>query len=99
MVRLEERAAQWRRAPQDRFLPNAFECVSIGLGVPRSKRTADQRKMMRTATRFHGLRAGLMFVVLLLIGGAAGWLWNDTQEKRTELLVKAVLIAPPDIPL
>ncbi|MFM9964256.1 MAG: protein kinase domain-containing protein [Planctomycetaceae bacterium] len=64
-LRLEERSAQWQRTHERRHLPSLLEFTSIVCGVPNRKRTAEQRRMMRTATRHHAVRWGSLLLMLV----------------------------------
>ena len=64
-LRLEDRSAQWQRTRERRHIPSLFEYTSIVCGVPSRTQTAEQRRMMRTATRHHVLRWGSLLVLLL----------------------------------
>ena len=66
---LSQRSSQWNREPAIRFFPNPFEMARIELGVPRSKRTEDQRALMMAARRWYGIVAALsllLFAAILL---------------------------------
>ena len=56
---------QWTRQRQSRYLPSLFEYTSIVCGVPRRKRTEEQCRMMRRATRHHAVRWGSLLVLLV----------------------------------
>src|SRR5439155_26533393 len=53
---LEERTAQWSRTRDARFLPTAWEYATIALGVPTSKRSPDQRRLLRAARGYYLMR-------------------------------------------
>jgi serine/threonine protein kinase/formylglycine-generating enzyme required for sulfatase activity len=72
---LAERAGVWNAKPTTRHLPSLWEDVKIRLLTNHKRWTGPQRKMMRRAGRFHGIRgtvAGLIFIVALF----AGWQIN-----------------------
>jgi serine/threonine protein kinase/formylglycine-generating enzyme required for sulfatase activity len=106
-LRLSECAANWNARPGNRRLPTLLEYLGICAltrwrfwGVP-------ERRMMRAATRDHGLRLATVFLVLLAMALA---LRNYVAEQnrvlaeqkqqgerqRAELVVDAVLKAPAD---
>src|SRR5579871_2090932 len=68
-LRLEERAASWNAKPEPRNLPAWWEWLAIGVLVPQRSWNDAQGKLMRTASRYHGLRgvalAGLLAVAVL----------------------------------
>jgi serine/threonine protein kinase/formylglycine-generating enzyme required for sulfatase activity len=97
---LEERTTEWTRSRQTRFLPSAREYVTILLGVPRLRRTPEQRALLRAAGRRHAARWGL---ALLAAVGVALFVQQYTAAVRragrrdaagTE--VQALLSAAPD---
>ena len=55
---LEERAAQWARSHDSRFLLSLREYLAVQLGVPRRQRTAEQEDLVRAAGRRHGRNWG-----------------------------------------
>jgi serine/threonine protein kinase/formylglycine-generating enzyme required for sulfatase activity len=70
-LRLAERAELWNAKPENRRLPSVLEWASIRALTKKTEWTDTQRRMMRRAGRFHGLRALGTMVVLgaaLLIG-------------------------------
>jgi serine/threonine protein kinase/formylglycine-generating enzyme required for sulfatase activity len=72
---LAERAGVWNAKPTTRHLPSLWEDVKIRLLTNHKRWTGPQRKMVRRAGRFHGIRstvAGLIFIVALF----AGWQIN-----------------------
>jgi formylglycine-generating enzyme required for sulfatase activity len=92
-LRLEERTAQWTRSPQDRFLPSPFEYAAIMLGVPRARRTPEERAMLRSATRLYGTWAGVALALLALVGG---WTWELHGIDQGTRLVEVVKDAGPE---
>jgi formylglycine-generating enzyme required for sulfatase activity len=69
-LRLAERAALWTVKPERRFLPAWWEWLTIRLLTRPRDWTDPQRRMMRRATRYHGLRLAVLAAVLALIGWA-----------------------------
>src|SRR5262249_31544541 len=74
-LRLAERAALWDAKPENRRLPSVLEWANIRLLTKPSEWTKPQRRMMRRADRWHGLR---LFVTAILIalttwGGLEGY--------------------------
>jgi serine/threonine protein kinase/formylglycine-generating enzyme required for sulfatase activity len=97
---LEERTAQWGRTPERRFLPSAWEALSITLAVPKKRRTPEQQTVMRTAARYHGLRVGVFFAVAFLLALLGLWyaaaVRTAARRQQTETLVNAVLDVSPE---
>ena len=90
-LRLAERSALWNAKPENRHLPAWWEYLSV-VGLTRRKSwTPAQRKMMRQAGRFHGVRAvmGLAVVVLLMTAGVSiqQRIADKNERTRTEGLV------------
>jgi len=71
-LRLAERSAAWNAKPEIRQLPAWWEWANIRLFTRKRDWTAPQRKMMRTARRYHVTR-GLILTVLLALLGWSGW--------------------------
>jgi serine/threonine protein kinase/formylglycine-generating enzyme required for sulfatase activity len=67
-LRLAERTASWNAKPENRHLPALWEWASVLLLTRKREWTAAQRKVMSKATRYHGLRAVALAV---LLGAAA----------------------------
>jgi hypothetical protein len=91
---LEERAAQWSRTHDRRFLPSVLEFLRIALAVPRRKRNADQRALMRTAARHHVVRWGVALAAVLMVAIAMHWYFVRIRG-IADTLVHAVLVASP----
>ena len=91
-LRLEERAAQWSRHHQSRYLPSLFEYSTIVAAVPRRKRTVEQRRMMRGATRFYAL---MTMAGLMIVGLVSGTAWEMQGRSQAKRLVQAIYAATP----
>src|SRR5262249_5678220 len=74
-------------------LPTPLEYAAIVAGVPRRERTPDQRRLMRAATRRHGLLGSLIILAAVLF---VGTIWYLNGEGAALLLVRAILAAKPD---
>jgi formylglycine-generating enzyme required for sulfatase activity len=68
-LRLAERAALWSIKRENRHLPAWWEWANIRLFTRSKDWTEPQRRMMRTATRYHVFGASALLVLLL----ATGW--------------------------
>ncbi|MDA1051276.1 MAG: protein kinase [Planctomycetota bacterium] len=90
-LRLAERSALWNAKPENRHLPAWWEYLSVVVLTRRKSWTQAQRKMMRKAGRFHGVRAalGLATVALLIIAGVSlqQRISGQSERTRTEGLV------------
>jgi formylglycine-generating enzyme required for sulfatase activity len=67
-LRLAERTALWQAKPENRHLPSWWEWPNIRLWTRKRDWTEPQRRMMRRAGRYHGLRLALLLAALALIG-------------------------------
>lgn len=65
-LRLSDLSVTWNSKPENRFLPSWWENLDIRLFTDKKKWTETQRKMMSSAGRVHGIRSGI--VALLLVG-------------------------------
>ncbi|MCY2993291.1 MAG: SUMF1/EgtB/PvdO family nonheme iron enzyme [Planctomycetota bacterium] len=91
---LEERAEQWNKTPQTRFLPSTGEYLRIVIYAPRDKLTPGQHSLLRVAHRFYSQWAGSLAVVVLLLASGAFGLWDSTQETKTAALTNGAVDAP-----
>ncbi len=89
---LEERAAQWSRGHDRRFLPSLFEFVRIWLAVPGRRQKPEQQAMMRVVGRRIGSVATLVVLALVSAGWAA---WELHGVYRARGLVQAICAATP----
>jgi serine/threonine protein kinase/formylglycine-generating enzyme required for sulfatase activity len=65
---LAERSASWNAKPKNRYLPSWWEWASIRSLTDKKSWTEPQRKMMKRAGRFHGVRFSMLVIVLALLG-------------------------------
>jgi formylglycine-generating enzyme required for sulfatase activity len=95
-LRLAERAALWSARPEARHLPAWWEWANIRLFTRRREWTEPQRRMMGRAARHHGFRAGVLVLVLALLGwGAAEWYGNLQAQHLVE---KLAMVEMRDVP-
>lgn len=94
-LRLEERTAQWTHSREARFLPGPAEFLSVLCFVRRTHLTDAQHALLRAADRFYLLWTGAILLVLSILVGGAGWLWNGTHEQRTLAKLERFLDASP----
>jgi serine/threonine protein kinase/formylglycine-generating enzyme required for sulfatase activity len=96
-LRLAERAALWDAKPQNRHLPAWWEWLNIRLFTRARDWTAAQRRMMRSAARYYGLR-GAALAVLLAAAALVGLTIRDrvveaNQAAHARGLVRRLLDA------
>ena len=73
-LRLADCGSLWQSKPDDRHLPGWWEYVSIRSRTGKSQWTEPQKQMMRRASRYYGLRAGLStLLVTCAVVGALAW--------------------------
>jgi serine/threonine protein kinase/formylglycine-generating enzyme required for sulfatase activity len=98
-LRLAERTASWTAQPQNRFLPASWEFADILLLTRRREWTQPQKKMMRSAGWYHGLRGCALVLVITCIGWAAyeGNGRIRAHTKVTELVSAAISEVPERI--
>ncbi len=96
---LEERATQWARSHDSRFLLSLAEYLAVQLGVPRRQRTAEQQALVRAARRRHGRRwAGVVaggLVAAFVLQQFLASVWHTNRLRQSEALVEVVLRASP----
>src|SRR5207244_5245968 len=64
---LADRAGVWNARPENRQLPSFPQWVSIQLLTQKENWTDPQRKVMRKATRYHGVRSVALAALLLVL--------------------------------
>lgn len=96
-LRLAERSVLWNSRPENRRLPSLLEFLAIRLLTDRRNWTGPQRKMMGHAGRVHGIRSGIVTVVLIVAGLVGMSVRHAVIEKqnatRAEGLVDALVNA------
>src|SRR5262249_50712692 len=68
-LRLAERTTLWNAKPENRRLPSILEWANIRLLTKKSDWTQTQRRVMRQASRLHGLR----MLGLAVLAGLLTW--------------------------
>jgi formylglycine-generating enzyme required for sulfatase activity/tetratricopeptide (TPR) repeat protein len=91
-LRLAERAALWEAKRENRHLPSWWEWPNIRLWTRKRDWTEPQRRMMRQAGRYYGLRLVLLLAVLGLIGWGT---WETVGSVRAADRVRALAAAQP----
>jgi serine/threonine protein kinase/formylglycine-generating enzyme required for sulfatase activity len=66
-LRLADRAAVWSDRPEPRNLPAWWEWAAIRLFTRKLNWTAPERRLMRAAGRYHGIRAFVAMLMLAVI--------------------------------
>ena len=87
---LADRAPIWSARPENRQLPSLWQWLSIRTLTAKKAWTPPQRKMMRTATRFHVARGVAVVAVVALIGLIG---WESFGRLRAEMLQGRLLEA------
>jgi len=99
-LKLFDTSLTWNSKPENRFLPNWREHLSIRLLTDKKKWTESQQKMMAQAGRMHGLRSALAFVGLItvvLVGAAVrSQVVKQHETTRIEGLVGRLISAEPN---
>lgn len=78
---LADRAAVWNARPENRQLPSLLQWWQIRRLTRKPHWTPSQQKMMRQASRYHGMRS-VAVAVLLLILSLVGWEGMGRWEAR-----------------
>ncbi len=66
-LQLADRTQLWSSKQESRQLPSVWEYLNLRMLTDRSKWNAEQERMMRSATRFHTLRAACVAAVLAVV--------------------------------
>ncbi len=83
---LADRASLWQAKRENRYLPAWWEWLSIRLLTRQRDWTEPQRRMMRWAGVYHGVRAAIVGLALtVVLAGAIGlWFWQNAEKKRLD---------------
>ena len=79
---LADRAAVWNARPENRQLPSLLQWLQIGWLTPKKNWTPPQRKMMRRARWYHGVRGLAVAVMLLVIVGTGLLIRSGVVEQQ-----------------
>ncbi|MFM9962353.1 MAG: bifunctional serine/threonine-protein kinase/formylglycine-generating enzyme family protein [Planctomycetaceae bacterium] len=93
---LAERTTQWLRTRERRFFPSVAEYLAIQAGVPRHRRSQEQRQLLRAARRWYGLLLALIVVAVGSLGVVAWETNGRTQGRR--LAQQIVSAVPSELP-
>ena len=97
-LRLAERADLWSAKRERRQLPSWWEWLNIGLFGKRRDWTESQRRLMRSAARFHITRAVLaLALLLLLLFSGAGFYGHFRARALVAQLLSAETEEVPEI--
>jgi serine/threonine protein kinase/formylglycine-generating enzyme required for sulfatase activity len=81
-IRLFDRSVTWNAKPENRHLPSWLENVNVRLFTDKRKWTQPQRKMMGKAARVHGLRTGVVALLLVAMTFAGVRIRNAVLEQQ-----------------
>ncbi len=95
---LAESAVDWNARPNKRLLPSFLQWLQIRCLAKKAKWTLPERKMMRAASRYHGLRGAVAAMVLFLLS-LAGWegICRLKAAYLLDNLVKVNITNVPDV--
>ncbi len=93
---LADRASVWNARPENRQLPSVLQWAGIRLLTRKKSWTEPQRKMMRSAARYHGLCWAAGLALAATLGITLHQYVAANTRRRAELLVNALLTAPAD---
>jgi formylglycine-generating enzyme required for sulfatase activity len=96
---LEERTALWSAKQESRQLPGWWEWFNIILLTRRKDWATSQCRMLRAATRKHSWQAGVLAIVLAVIGGAVVAIRQGPVKASAlvQALASAETVKVPDI--
>jgi formylglycine-generating enzyme required for sulfatase activity len=80
-LRLSEQARAWNASPSRRQLPFWWEWINIRLFTRPHAWSESERRMMRSADRYHGVRTGIAVSLLLLALAGAVWVNHQVQKE------------------
>ncbi len=88
-LRLTERAAIWEAKPEIRHLPSLLEWASIRTFSHSGDWTIPQRRMMRGAAQFHGLRAIALAGVVIVLAAVGFYVAKREAEAKRAVAAKS----------
>ncbi len=95
---LAERSTAWAAKPESRHLPSLAEWARIEMLTPQRDWTPPQRRLMRQATRFHGLRLAIVLTLAALVGwGSWEWIGTMRATERVNALMGADIAEVPKL--
>jgi formylglycine-generating enzyme required for sulfatase activity len=83
-LRLEQLIARWQVEHDRRFLPGPLEFLTILLGVSWTRHRPEQRRLMRTASRWYASFAALAVLVLAVV-------WFAVREGRGHIAASGAM--------
>ena len=83
-LKLAERAATWGANQENKQLPTLWEWVSIKRRTEPNKWADDQRRLMRSAGRYHLARLSALTASICLMGILVTWGWQGLSDQRRE---------------
>lgn len=96
-LRLAERVALWDTSPQNRYLPSAWEYLSILLLTSRDAWTEPERRMMDRSRRVYTARWLISLLILVTIGTGIAAIRHQVlvaqNHQRADGLVNRLLVA------
>lgn len=95
-LRLSERAAAYEAKADTRFVPSWWEWPNILTFTNRRNWTAPERRVMRAAGRYHGLRFTALVAAVALIAVLGVEAYRRSEQQRAETLAETVLAARAD---
>ena len=87
---LEERADEWNRCPENRFLPSLMQTARIQLLTQRSRWTEGQSRLMRLATRRHLIRCAVASVMGVLLLAVVSFYEASQRQSKIQAAVDSV---------
>lgn len=85
-LKLSERSALWNAKPENRHLPSLLEWASIRTLTDKKKWNEPQRRLMKQASRFWGIRTGIFAAGLLALVFAGFAIRSSVDKGRQELV-------------
>ena len=90
-LRLAERSVAWNARSENRQLPSWWEHLNIRLLTDATKWNKQQRTMMAKAGRVHGLRSGLVLLLLVALSLIGVRIRDAVAEGKAEMLVDSLM--------
>ena len=94
-IRMDELSGQWQNEQQTRFLPGPIEFLAMRFGVEGRSLNDSQRKFMRNATTFYGLRATVVALVFAALFFTYSLIQNANSNLQTLDQINSFLVSEP----
>jgi hypothetical protein len=90
-LKLAERSAVWRTKKENKQLPTLVEWLQIQYWTDKARWTVPERSLMQTAAHVHLRNWGTSILMLALLAGTVGFLFQQQQRRSQEEKIAVAL--------